>query len=44
MKRFLLLLTMLALVPAAAQAEVYKWRDSNGVVRYSDIPPASNLP
>ena len=44
MKRFLLLLTMLALVPAAAQAEVYKWRDSNGVVRYSDIPPASNIP
>ncbi|HYG13540.1 MAG TPA: DUF4124 domain-containing protein [Methylophilaceae bacterium] len=43
MKRFLLLLTMLAL-PVAAHADVYKWRDSNGAVRYSDIPPASNVP
>ena len=43
MKRFLLLLTMLAL-PATAHADVYKWRDSNGAVRYSDIPPASNVP
>ena len=44
MNRFLLLLAVLVLAPAAAQAEVYKWRDSNGVVRYSDIPPASNIP
>ena len=44
MKRLLLLLTMLALVPVGAQADVYKWRDSNGAVRYSDIPPASNVP
>ena len=44
MKRFLLLLTMLALAPVSAHADVYKWRDSNGAVRYSDIPPASNVP
>ena len=44
MKRLLLLLTTLALAPVAAHADVYKWRDSNGAVRYSDIPPASNVP
>ena len=44
MKRFLLLLPMLAFSSAIARAEVYKWRDASGVVRYSDIPPASNIP
>lgn len=34
----------LALAPAVSQAEIYKWKDKNGVVRYSDIPPPSNVP
>ena len=28
----------------AAYAEIYKWKDANGVVRYSDIPPPTNIP
>jgi hypothetical protein len=35
---------IMALAPAASQAEIYKWKDKNGVVRYSDIPPPSNVP
>ena len=34
----------LVLAPAVSQAEIYKWKDKNGVVRYSDIPPPSNVP
>ena len=34
----------LALVTTTANAEIYKWKDKNGVVRYSDIPPPSNVP
>src|SRR3546814_8447039 len=34
----------LMLAPAASNAEIYKWMDKNGVVRYSDIPPPSNIP
>ena len=26
-----------------ANAEVYKWKDKNGAVRYSDTPPPSNV-
>ena len=29
--------------PAIGSAEIYKWKDSNGVVRYSDVPPPSNI-
>lgn len=32
--------SMLSMV---AQAEIYKWKDANGVVRYSDIPPPANV-
>ena len=32
-----------ALLSMAAQAEIYKWKDANGVVRYSDIPPPANV-
>lgn len=32
-----------ALFSTAAQAEIYKWKDANGVVRYSDIPPPANV-
>lgn len=34
----------LMLAPGASNAEIYKWKDKNGVVRYSDIPPPSNIP
>jgi hypothetical protein len=27
-----------------AQADIYKWKDSTGVVRYSDTPPIGNIP
>ncbi len=32
-----------AMVPAMAQAEIYKWKDKNGTTRYSDVPPPSNV-
>lgn len=44
MKKSWLLFTALCLLPAAAHAEIYKWKDKDGVVRYSDVPPASNVP
>ncbi len=34
----------LALLPMSANAEIYKWKDADGVMRYSDIPPPSNVP
>lgn len=33
---------LLLLVGLAAQAQVYKWVDENGVVHYTDQPPAKN--
>jgi Domain of unknown function (DUF4124) len=36
-----LMMTMLA--TSVAMAEVYKWKDKNGVTRYSDVPP-NDLP
>lgn len=38
-----LLLVWIALLPALAHAEIYKWKDKNGTVRYSDTPPPSNI-
>lgn len=44
MKAFWVLAVSAAiLLPSAAQAEIYKWKDSNGVTRYSDTPPPSNV-
>lgn len=34
-----IILLALLLVPVLGQAEIYKWTDKNGVVRYSDTPP-----
>jgi len=28
-------------MPMLANAQIYKWKDKNGVVRYSDTPPAT---
>lgn len=36
---FIALLTM----PLLANAEIYKWKDKNGVTRYSDTPPPNNV-
>ncbi len=37
----LLLCTMM--LPSIAAAEIYKWKDSDGSMRYSDVPPPSNV-
>jgi hypothetical protein len=43
MKKMLwILLPMLMSWPIAANAEVYKWKDKDGVIRYSDIPPPAD--
>jgi len=34
---------MAAMAPAVAQAEIYKWKDKDGITRYSDVPPPSNV-
>lgn len=38
-----LLLLSVAMLPLVANAEIYKWKDKDGVTRYSDIPPPSNI-
>lgn len=35
---------LLAMVTASASAEVYKWKDKDGVTRYSDNYPEGNIP
>lgn len=30
-------------LPFAGQAEIYKWKDKDGSIKYSDIPPPSNI-
>lgn len=42
MKVRLLLLCLLAL-PVVVNAEIYKWKDKDGSIRYSDVPPPSNI-
>lgn len=32
-----------AVMPTGVQAEIYKWRDKDGTIRYSDVPPPSNI-
>jgi hypothetical protein len=44
MKKSWLLMALLAALPLATHAEIYKWKDKDGIVRYSDVPPASNIP
>lgn len=41
MKLRILLLCMMIL-PMLANAEIYKWKDKDGKIRYSDVPPPSN--
>ena len=37
------LLLCLLILPTLASAEIYKWKDKDGIVRYSDVPPPSNI-
>ncbi|HSI38340.1 MAG TPA: DUF4124 domain-containing protein [Methylotenera sp.] len=39
-----ILLLCLVMLPTLASAEIYKWKDKDGKVRYSDVPPPSNIP
>jgi hypothetical protein len=41
--KFRILLLCAVLLPTLAMAEIYKWKDKSGVVRYSDVPPPSNV-
>ncbi|MBX9704806.1 MAG: DUF4124 domain-containing protein, partial [Gammaproteobacteria bacterium] len=41
--RLRILLLCVVLLPTLASAEIYKWKDKDGVVRYSDVPPPSNV-
>jgi hypothetical protein len=38
-----ILLLCVIMLPTLATAEVYKWKDKNGEVRYSDVPPPANV-
>lgn len=41
--KLLILLISFVILPTLANAEVYKWKDKDGSVRYSDVPPPSNV-
>jgi hypothetical protein len=38
-----MMLSGLMLLPVTAHADVYKWKDKDGVTRYSDMPPPSDV-
>lgn len=40
---FIWALLIPTMLPALAQAEIYKWKDKDGRMRYSDVPPPSNI-
>lgn len=39
----LVLLAAILALPMAANAQIYKWKDKDGSVRYSDTPPPGNI-
>jgi hypothetical protein len=39
----ILLVLMIFGASSLSHAEIYKWKDKNGVIRYSDTPPPSNV-
>lgn len=43
MKRFRLMLALLAVSASAGAAEMYSWTDANGVKHFSDSPPPPNV-
>lgn len=40
---WLALLAMMAFTATQTMAEIYKWKDKDGKIRYSDTPPPSNI-
>lgn len=38
-----ILLLCVIMLPTLATAEIYKWKDKDGKMRYSDVPPPSNV-
>ncbi len=38
-----ILLLCVIMLPTLATAEIYKWKDKDGKMRYSDVPPPSNI-
>lgn len=34
---------MLIALPMLAKADIYKWKDKDGTIRYTDTPPPSNI-
>lgn len=42
-KPLLIVICLGSMLSMVAQAEIYKWKDANGVIRYSDIPPPANV-
>ncbi|MDG1097480.1 MAG: DUF4124 domain-containing protein [Methylophilaceae bacterium] len=44
LKQLMYLGLMVALAtPMLVDAQIYKWKDKNGVTRYSDTPPTDNV-
>lgn len=41
--KFRILLLCMIMLPTLASAEIYKWKDKDGKVRYTDVPPPSNI-
>ncbi len=39
----LLVLMVFGVASSLSHAEIYKWKDKNGAIRYSDTPPPSNI-
>jgi Domain of unknown function (DUF4124) len=39
----LVLCALLIALPSLGHAEIYKWKDKNGAIRYTDTPPPSNI-
>lgn len=39
-----LLCVLLLALPLCVNAGIYKWKDAEGVTRYSDMPPSGNVP
>lgn len=42
-KLVLVILATTLAIPIVANAQIYKWKDKDGSVRYSDTPPPSNV-
>ena len=43
LQNLLCVICVLMALPMLANAEIYKWKDKDGTVRYTDTPPPSNI-